>query len=73
MATKKLYAGCYRIEGALRWTAYGHIRKIGSFWQADIHNAATGDILRPAGLWATLRDAEDECRHLLNRDYGLAS
>lgn len=65
----KIYAGCYRLSGPLAWTAFGHIKRNGGLWQAEIRDVASGDMRMPAGLWATRRDAEDECKHLLNRDF----
>lgn len=66
----KFYAGCYRTTFAANLcTAYGHIRRVKSLWQANIHDAETGKLLRPAGLWDTLKEARVECNHLLWRDF----
>jgi hypothetical protein len=65
---RKIYAGCYRYSSTLSF-AFGHIRRNGALWQADIRNSETGDLIRCAGLWATRREAQDEVRDLLWRDY----
>jgi hypothetical protein len=65
----KIYTGCYRLSGPLAWTAFGHIRRDGRLWKAEIRDIETGDMRRPASFWASLKDAEGGCRHLLDRDF----
>lgn len=69
MKLTKLYAGCYRLSAHLAWTAFGHIRRNGQLWEAEIRDTETGNLRRPAGLWATRAAAAQECCDLLNRDF----
>ena len=37
----------------------------GHYWHAEIRMRDTGDLIRPAGIWGTLKDAKDECLWLI--------
>lgn len=47
---------------------FGQIKREGRRWTAEIRESQTGALVRFAGIWATKRDAVEECEHILERE-----
>jgi hypothetical protein len=45
---------------------FGQIKAERRTWKAEIRTA-DGNLVRYAGIWKTLRDAQDEITHILNQ------
>lgn len=58
----KFLPGRYRLN--LGNGFFGQIKKNGRKWVAEIRRE-NGDLVRYAGIWRTLADAEEECRFIL--------
>jgi hypothetical protein len=63
---KRHYPGCYRIS-SLASDVFGQIKQDGRMWNAEIRDRKTGDMRRFAGIWYTLKDAQQECESIMRR------
>lgn len=67
---EKWHTGVYRVRlkddnGNLSHM-FGQIRKNGRKWHAEIRHTDTGDLIRYAGIWDTLKEATEEIHHILS-------
>lgn len=65
VSTKRFAPGIYRVRDG--GTVFGQVRKHGRMWIAEIRKVETGAMVCPAGIWASLADAAEECAHLMPR------
>ena len=64
MKFTKWMKGYYRLSADTKFAGIKHER---DGWHAEIRSRDTGDLIRYAGIWPTLRDAREEAERLLAR------
>ena len=66
MTWKMHRPGCYRLSAPLaNEHEFAQVKKDKSLWLVEIRQRVSGDLLRYAGKWATLRDAREEATRVL--------
>lgn len=63
---EQLRPGFYRVRREPRGCRFGQIKKTGpGKWEAEIRMTGSGDLYRFAGIWPTLRDAQQEIEGII--------
>jgi hypothetical protein len=67
MKLERFAPGHYRVRGASHYAHIRHSLDRPRLWEVQIRENKTGTLVRYAGLWVNLTQAEAEAIHVLER------
>jgi hypothetical protein len=62
LRTSQMYPGCFRISNGAH---FGHVKKAGKKWHAEIRRSQDGALCQYAGIWSRKSDVVEEVESLL--------